>query len=756
MKTISAALDAHLNQDVTTICSCWVITRRDGTVMGFTDHDADLNYGGILMNSNSGFFRSAITSSTTGSSDNLEVKGFLDSDYIAEDDLINGLYDYAKVEVFMVNWSDLDQGRLMVRTGWFGEVVRWPSGMFVVELKGLLQLFNNQVGHIFQPECRADFGDSRCKVPVIPPVRRSSSLYRIGDRVLVPQPKTADQGGVPFVQVDLPIVNPGFEQVNGSTDSWAMLNAVISNQGVTGHDGAYVLQPNDRSGSATTRVDLTTQLSRVQIDDGKAAITFTAWQFNQEAGWQGGLGLVITGADGTVLATQAPVYAATTTGHWQQISTTMPLPVGAVLATLQIVFRQDPANLPVGAPPTLPAKVLFDDCALTWTHDISSGAYDQDAFPFPSFEIITSVSSDIYGWMFWQDKFVRKTFNSTMGPQNGFGYIAAVAIGSKDGFMSQRVPLPIGVAGITASDIDAGGYAMRFDANVSAETTGMGAYLEVAFVDGSGQFIQNGGIFSAIQTIYTPKIWGSINVIGRVPPGARTAELRMHYVVQGTNIAKASTAYDAVSAFMFSNAISDAGYGIFGGVEYQCVALAANAAGEADPPTVEQLDSIGILGWLAIAAQQAYQRSGDLTAATPPEFSRLVGDTIVDGAVTWKCVDPLYVFVAEVTGDPKNWTFNSNLTNADSFFDWGTVTWLTGKNKGLSMDVRDSYKGSGFVRLMLPMPHYTEVGDQFQIVAGCDKRRETCAARFNNILNFRGEPDLPGTDQYFKIGAPEG
>jgi uncharacterized phage protein (TIGR02218 family) len=31
-------------------------------------------------------------------------------------------------------------------------------------------------------------------------------------------------------------------------------------------------------------------------------------------------------------------------------------------------------------------------------------------------------------------------------------------------------------------------------------------------------------------------------------------------------------------------------------------------------------------------------------------------------------------------------------------------------------------------------------------VAGCDKRAETCRAKFGNFLNFRGFPHIPGED----------
>ena len=37
-------------------------------------------------------------------------------------------------------------------------------------------------------------------------------------------------------------------------------------------------------------------------------------------------------------------------------------------------------------------------------------------------------------------------------------------------------------------------------------------------------------------------------------------------------------------------------------------------------------------------------------------------------------------------------------------------------------------------------------GDLVELIEGCDKRLATCAGRFANAVNFRGEPYLPGND----------
>jgi hypothetical protein len=47
MKSISSALAQHLTGEVTTLATCWQITHRDGVVLGFTDHDRDLEVDGV-------------------------------------------------------------------------------------------------------------------------------------------------------------------------------------------------------------------------------------------------------------------------------------------------------------------------------------------------------------------------------------------------------------------------------------------------------------------------------------------------------------------------------------------------------------------------------------------------------------------------------------------------------------------------------------------------------------------------------------
>lgn len=163
MKTISAGLDAHLAQPTTTLATLWTITRADGAVFRFTDHDRDLPYGGHTYAAAQGYEASEVQTSGRLNVDNLEVVGFLDAAGITQADLEAGKWDYARVQIVRVNWADLTQGVLYQRHGEFGQVtVR--DGRFVVELRGLMQYLQRQIGRVTAPNCDAKLGDARCGV----------------------------------------------------------------------------------------------------------------------------------------------------------------------------------------------------------------------------------------------------------------------------------------------------------------------------------------------------------------------------------------------------------------------------------------------------------------------------------------------------------------------------------------------------------------------------------------------------------------
>jgi len=117
--------------------------------------------------------------------------------------------------------------------------------------------------------------------------------------------------------------------------------------------------------------------------------------------------------------------------------------------------------------------------------------------------------------------------------------------------------------------------------------------------------------------------------------------------------------------------------------------------------------------------------------------------------------------VAEVHANLPNQFMAAGFDQADQYFQYGMVTWQQGSNAGLSMEIQsfqavkqqdateeESY--CSIFQLVQPMPYAIQVGDIFSMIPGCDKSLTMCKARFNNVVNFRGEPFIPGIDHMLK------
>lgn len=75
---------------------------------------------------------------------------------------------------------------------------------------------------------------------------------------------------------------------------------------------------------------------------------------------------------------------------------------------------------------------------------------------------------------------------------------------------------------------------------------------------------------------------------------------------------------------------------------------------------------------------------------------------------------------------------------------FGNLRWLEGENCELVQAITANDAGSV---TLADLPAFEVVaGTRALITQGCDKRIGTCAARFGNAVNFRGEPYLPGSD----------
>jgi uncharacterized phage protein (TIGR02218 family) len=154
-------LYAHLESGATTVARAWRVARRDGAVLGFTDHDRDLTFDGVVHVAGTGLTAKALQQTTGLSVDNTEATGALSDAAITEDDILAGRFDGAEVTAWLVNWAS-PEDRVMQFRGSLGEVVR-AGGAFQAELRGLTELLNQPQGRVIQRPCAAILGDGACR-----------------------------------------------------------------------------------------------------------------------------------------------------------------------------------------------------------------------------------------------------------------------------------------------------------------------------------------------------------------------------------------------------------------------------------------------------------------------------------------------------------------------------------------------------------------------------------------------------------------
>jgi uncharacterized phage protein (TIGR02218 family) len=167
MRNLDPAFASHLAGEVATLCHCWRLTRRDGLVLGFTDHDRDLTFGATTFRARAGLEAAEVTSELGLAVGGGEVSGALSSTEITQDDIAAGLYDDATVEAWLVNWSDVSQ-RHLLDVASIGEIKRGED-TFIAELRGIAHRFDQDQGRLFRSACSADLGDSRCGISVNQP-----------------------------------------------------------------------------------------------------------------------------------------------------------------------------------------------------------------------------------------------------------------------------------------------------------------------------------------------------------------------------------------------------------------------------------------------------------------------------------------------------------------------------------------------------------------------------------------------------------
>jgi len=160
-RTIPIALQAHLDQSVTTTCRLLRIALADGRVFGVTSLDADVTYddgrGAVTYSANQGVDVSAISASSDMTVSNAEAQSLLvtTAPGITEAMIEAGELRDAEWTLYLVNYRDLGMGHIILGAGDVGEVVKRWGLMFQPELLSYSVRLSQPIGTHWSRTCRA-------------------------------------------------------------------------------------------------------------------------------------------------------------------------------------------------------------------------------------------------------------------------------------------------------------------------------------------------------------------------------------------------------------------------------------------------------------------------------------------------------------------------------------------------------------------------------------------------------------------------
>jgi uncharacterized phage protein (TIGR02218 family) len=108
---------------------------------------------------------------------------------------------------------------------------------------------------------------------------------------------------------------------------------------------------------------------------------------------------------------------------------------------------------------------------------------------------------------------------------------------------------------------------------------------------------------------------------------------------------------------------------------------------------------------------------------------------------------------AVVTASAEDGAIEVAAEVAPSAISGGQVRWLDGAYAGIAMGVV-GVDAAGRLVLDTPIDNAIAPGTRLLLREGCDRTLPTCADRFANAVNFRGEPFLPGNDLVARYPSP--
>lgn len=161
MRSFDAVTTAALAAPVAKTARAWLLTRADGVRLGLTDHDTPLDVAGQRYEPGvAGRF--SLEAHDGLAPEQAHTDGLLTAEALAPDDLANGLWDGAEVDVSLVDWATSRRLAWL----WSGRLgaVRRHGTRFEASLLSRKVDLETVLGRVIGRSCDARLGDSRCGV----------------------------------------------------------------------------------------------------------------------------------------------------------------------------------------------------------------------------------------------------------------------------------------------------------------------------------------------------------------------------------------------------------------------------------------------------------------------------------------------------------------------------------------------------------------------------------------------------------------
>lgn len=736
-KNISSALLTDIQRNVSTLATCMVITRKDGKPYYLTNHDEDIVFEGHTYVHSVPFSVSAIDSGSQLSVDNTEVTLYADPDIFPKAQFDDGLFDHADCEIFQLSYETPSNGRMTMRKGWFGEIKGNKNNVIKITVTGLLKTLDFEVGRTYQPSCDADLGDSRCKVAIDQKQLRSTkNAYSAGDWVYNYDTSlmTAITVTNPSFEVDGPVdaTDPitGWTKgdgtgvfVNDEATEPGTLEAIGTLNPVTGTYALYGFRDatdDDNGFESYVYQDISLTgagISSTDIDDGKISLGyFVDVATNVYTLDPLKLRVELTDSNGDFVATfdTRPIFLPTT-GDWYERALVFPVYPNARTARIMIFFKKEDGAVANCAADNVrmyywdhTVQTPYDDAvhrvARLVTFDDRS-VYKYINFSFEAQGTVANANNPtINGWTtgagnWWQ--VVSSVGSPSLAAEDDDYFLAGGDDGSasqKDYTITQTRPvsqIPL----LTAARVLLGKYVGKLSVNVGffGNPSTSKATVKLEMLNSSNVVIDTYYAINNSNFSNTPSVWINQEVVFAVP--ALTHSFRITLIAHSpTGDSYARVGFDDVKMYLFD----------------------AERPAKHDPISTNPI--------LASTA-----------------LDTVSGSYTLDGRIIWKAM-PTYVQYDEVATVTDRKTFTGTaITGAAGTYETGTIWWISGANAGLKNVVRIWTSGTKTVKMYFKQPFDIAAGDRFIYIRSCQRRfLDDCQLVFQNQINFRGFPHLPG------------